>query len=342
MNARQPRGLAAWAHRLLAAVPDPAAEPAALQLAPLAGAPPPVEAPAEMLCSRDGTCLPLRRGGCCREAWLPLRPPPTLYHSPLGIVARETVAALETVAAYTSSKPPVFTDYTDWLASRRCRPRLGCTPLARRIDVSRIQGRASLEPPGYKPRLCIPTLLGVYCGRVTRTLEIRSPAATLSTPSSCMALVCSSDCRMEIHPDKIIVDTAEAALLRGKRCSGHTLFKDALLAEAARRLGDSEATSPSLWSTGALVPVYAEVRDEKTLLLALWNTEPRPSLAELRSSTHRIVEAYTRAPSDTGWEQLRPEYDRVKIPVRPYGVTLLQLTLKPLPPLLRRSRRVAP
>ncbi|NOZ88326.1 MAG: hypothetical protein GXO15_00170, partial [Crenarchaeota archaeon] len=270
-----------------------------------------------------------------------LRPPPPAYQSPLSIVVRETAAALETVAAHTSSKPPVFTDYTDWLAGRRCRPRLGCTPLTRRLNISRVRGRASLEPPGYKPRLCIPTLLGVYCGRVARTLEILSPAAVLSTPSSCTAIVCSDNCTMEVRPDRLTVEAAEAVVLRGRRCSGHRIFTDALLAEAARRLRESEVTNPSLWSTGALVPVYAEAQGE-TLLLALWNPEPRPSLVELRSSTHRIVEAHTRAPQDTVWEQLKPEYDRVKIPVRPYGVTLLQLTLKPLPPLLRRSRRVAP
>ena len=333
-----PRGVVEWARRLLEGV-DVLSEPGAAQLLALAGEKPP-RVPARLLCGADGTCLETgAENPCCEEAWLPLAPLQRSIESRMHLIAGMLAETLRALSKSLGAPPPLFADYNDYRRMLRCRPRLGCSRIPAGQAPRPLTG-GELPPPGLMPRLCVPTLLSVRCTRVGKRTEVESHVVKLSTPSRCTALLCPDGCHVTVDPGSIKLGAADggALLLAGTRCLASRLAADLLYTKAYAELGEADASRPALWTMPPLLPLHAE-GDPDRLTLVLWNPSPKAMLHEIRASRHRIRAARVYSISSRSWEELRPELDRLLLPSRPYGIMLVQLEMRRLPPLLQGARR---
>ncbi len=311
-------------HALLAAT-TPRVEPNTPQLYVLTGTRAPCIYSSSRLCGPDGTCAETS----CRSprywgVWLPAEPLPKRYTQPP--LAERIAEALRFLGV------PLFTDYMDLSSLSTCRPRLGCTS-------ARLGAAASHVSPLYKPRLCIPQLL--YTRRLRLARERRIEASWLAmehakgwrhllclTPRGCLFAAAGAEVE-PVEGDVVVVDS--------RVCSGVWATVSTLLTVAYGLLGEKpEWRNPSVWTPSPLLPLAA-AGDWEALELTLWNMSPRRLVAPIRFGYKRVRRAKICSPD--GCEELVPEYDTVRLIVRPYGVIVLRVELASIPPLLMPPSR---
>ena len=324
------RPVAALLQDLLGEV-DEAAEPDTAKIHSLLGLQAPCIASSAEVCGISGVCAP----ASCQSprysvALQPLRGLPRSYRAPR--VERAVAEALRELSKLGKSAP-VFTDYTDRARGRRCRARLGCSPTALQGKI--IEAGEQLGLGAANPRLIAPQLLAPRTLRVTRRRILEAPWLAVQTrPGSCASILCLSErCTMAVEPGVLEALEGRLVLEESRSCSPTRLAIDSSMTTA------NASDARGLYALGPLLPLWASVKKagrNAILELLVWNPAPRSYLAVLVTPGYRVRLARASHSLSEGWEMLVPEYDRVRLPVRRFGLALLRLELVELPPLLRR------
>ena len=299
------------------------------QLAALLNRPYPCpRVPVSYTCGADGTCsettCPAPR---FRYARLPLAPLPDVYDSAARLY---THLAKWISSIFAHAGGPVLDMYFP-LRSLLCRPRLGCR--RQKPMYERLTGPLMFDT--YMPRIIVPTLLHYRVLRIShepKRLHITAPWIVVKEVAHCTTLVCaSSKCVFSITLGGVEAHEGTVLYHRGRACGKSVAILHSIGAILENEEGLEMGQNPGFYILGYAVPVHY-VSDESRDEFILWNPRGQPSRVTIIYSKHKIVDAEEHTPFGT--DTLIPEYDRVTLTLRPYGVTVLRATKKPLPSFL--------
>ena len=269
-----------------------------------------------------------RKEASHRVAELPLIPPSNRYRGPFYSYVKNVLSKLANVLG--AEKIPLVTDIYVTRHKRFCRPRLGCMPKKQYKQLGN-----SVDTGTLYPRIIWPTILGWARARLRRPKKFSLPFLCVGRKDYYINIICIKErCEFRISREGVVkLLEGEAIFNEGTRCARTKLYLDYLLGNIYGE--DFEVKKPALWSPTAAIPLGV-TGEKEAIELCLWNPYPFPKLHEVVVEEYRIVEAYTYSSEINEWERLEPRYNRVNIGIPGLGLARLRLTLRKIPPLLRR------
>lgn len=311
---------------LLSLVRHPFAETNTPQLSALLNKPYPCpQVPAMYTCGADGTCsettCPAPR---FRYARLPLTPLPGGYNS----ASKLYTHVARWISSIFASAGGLVLDMYFPLSSLLCRPRLGCR--RQKPMYKKLTGQLMFDT--YMPRIIVPTLLHYRVLRIPpepKRLHMTAPWMIVKEVARCTTLLCASDkCMFSITLEGVEAYEGTVLYHRGRTCGKPVAILHSIGAILENEESLERDQNPGFYILGYAVPVHY-VSDGSRDEFILWNPRGYPSRVTIIYSKHKILDAEERSPFGT--DTLIPEYDRVTLTLRPYGVTVLRVTKKPLP-----------